>query len=124
MLHYGGPVDAADFPAMGVGQQVRSYASLNDSLPDDLHARHGLVTAAAGQWAYLVYGLPSLPGQMGAGVTTPEGKAVGVVVTLGVAPNPGANGVARLDALMAYAQAHAKLDMRLATAPLGGATVL
>jgi hypothetical protein len=124
MLHFGGPTGPADFAAMGAGQRVRSFADLNDSLPEALHSREGVVGASASPWAYLVYGLPSLPGQMGAGVTTPEGKAVGVVVSLGVAPNPGANGVARLDTLMAYAQKHAKLDMVVASAPLADNGVL
>lgn len=118
MLHYGGPVALSDFSGSPLGQRVRSYAALPDGLPDQLHAREGVVAGSAGSWAYLVYGEPSLPGQMGAGVTTPEGKAVGIVVSLGVTPNPGANGVARLDALMAYAEQHAKLPLKLMTADL------
>ncbi len=115
MLHYGGPVGLADFGAVSVGERVRSYANLSDGLPEALHARQGVVAAQVGSWAYMVYGEPTLPGQMGAGVTTPDGKAVGVMITLGVAPNPGANGVARLDKLMEYADEHAKLHMTLMT---------
>lgn len=124
MLRYGGPTGLAQFGAIGVGQRVRAFAALPEGAPEPLHERQGVVVARAGEWAYLVYGTPVVPGQIGAGVTTPEGKAVGVVVSLGVAPNPGANGVARLDTLMAYAKAHAKLDMTLVGAPLADAGVL
>lgn len=123
MEHYGGPVAPADFASISAGERVRSYANLSDGLPEALHAREGVVAAQAGSWAYLVYGEPTLPGQMGAGVTTPDGKAVGVMISVGVLPNPGANAVARLDKLMAYAHDHAKLTMELETAellPAGG----
>jgi hypothetical protein len=124
MLHYGGPVAIADFAGVSLGARVRTYANLSDGLPDEFHARESVIAAQAGSWAYLTYGQPTLPGQMGSGVTTPEGKAVGVVVSMGVTPNPGANGVARLDKLMGYAKEHAKLDMTLMTADLLGASVL
>jgi hypothetical protein len=52
---------------------------------------------------------------MGGPVLTPDGQAVGILVNLGVKPGAGANGVARIDALMQYARENAQLDMRLAT---------
>jgi hypothetical protein len=127
MLPVGGPVGPAAFSSLGVGARVRTFVNLDDGAPDASHVREGIIGATAGNWAYLVYGAPAIPGQMGAGVVTPEGGAVGVMVSLGVSPNPGANGVARLDTLLSYAKENAKLDMTLvgwdllATA-LGGST--
>ena len=109
MLHLGGPSGLADPSSAGLGARVKTYT--NDT------SQEGLVSGHAGDWAVLVHGIPpTLPGTMGRGALTPEGKALGVVVNLGVVPNPGANGVARLDTLMAYARDHAKLYMDLVTA--------
>lgn len=117
MLHYGGPTGLAESGEAGLGTRVKTYT--NDT------SQEGLVSGTAGEWALLVHGVPpTLPGGMGHGALTPDGKALGVVVNLGVAPNPGANGVARLDRLMAYARDHAKLYMDLVTAdPLEGGLV-
>lgn len=113
----GGPVALADGGAYAVGDRVRMF-SPSPRLPNGTEWREGVVSGAAGEWALLTYGvLPSAPGEMGGVVLDPEGRAVGVLVTLGVVPNPGANGVARLDTMMAYAREHAKLPMDLATWP-------
>src|SRR5581483_5994275 len=56
MLHYGGPTGLADFAQMGLGQRLRSFADLNDRLPEPLHARAGVAAPQASNWAYLVYG--------------------------------------------------------------------
>lgn len=113
LLRYGGPVALA--PHLATGERVRTYAPLADGLPDDAHQREGVVGGEIGEWAYLAYGVPALPGAMGSGAVTSDGKAVGIVVNLGVAPNPGSNAIARLDKAMAYAKEHAKLDMALVT---------
>jgi hypothetical protein len=117
MLHYGGPTGLAEGAEAGLGARVKTYT--NDT------SQEGLVSGTAGEWALLVHGVPpTLPGSMGRGALTPEGKALGIVVNLGVVPDPGANGVARLDSLMAYARDHAKLYMELVTAdPLDGSLV-
>ena len=109
MLHLGGPAGLAEASRAGLGARVRTYT--NDT------SQEGLVSGHAGEWALLVHGAPpTLPGGMGRGALDAEGKALGVVVNLGVVPNPGANGVARLDALMAYARDHAKLYMDIVPA--------
>lgn len=111
-LGLGGPTGMADPASLAAGDVLRSYRPGATS--------DAVVTTTAGDWAFLVYGLPpALPGQMGGAVLTPEGEAVGVEVNLGVTTIPGANGVARLDTMMAYAAKHAKLDMVLLTAPMG-----
>ena len=113
-LGTGGPVGLAEGSSMGVGDLLRIYRPGTTS--------DAVVTGEAGDWALLAHGLPpTLPGEMGGAVLTPEGQAVGVMVNLGVTTVPGANGIARLDRMMAYAAEHAKLDMVLVTAPLGDA---
>lgn len=111
MLHYGGPAGMADAAAVGMGALVKTYG--NET------GQTGVVTGRAGDWAFLVHNAPpTIPGGMGRGALTPDGKALGVVVNLGVMPNPGANGIARLDTLMTYARDNAKLYMDLVTADL------
>lgn len=114
ILGHGGPVGVADAGALATGDEVLTYGPALDGAPTRF--RQGVVTGRVDDWALLVHGAPPmLPGSMGSAVLTPDGRAVGITVNLGVAPNPGANGVARLDAVMAYALEHANLIMDLAT---------
>lgn len=111
----GGPIGLADATAADVGDHLRAYARA-PALPSQTDWREAVVTGRAGDWALLTHTvLPGSPGTLGGGVVDPEGRAIGVLVNLGVVPNPGANGVARLDALMGYAREHANLEMELAT---------
>jgi hypothetical protein len=118
MLGLGGPAGPADAAGVAMGDTLLTYAPPADILPDvpALAVRQSVVTGRAGDWALLTYGAPpGIPGRLGTGVLTPEGAAIGIVVTLGVVPDPGANAVARLDTLMAYAREHANLQMDLST---------
>lgn len=105
-----GPTGHADASGLGIGARLKQYVS-DPTLPE---WRDAVVTGKASEWALLTHSaLPATPGQMGGGVVDENGKAVGVIVNLGVSPNPGANGVARLDTLMKYADEHARLYMQL-----------
>lgn len=117
-----GPTGLADGASIGAGDRVRAFSPWPE-LPRETNWRDGVVTGRAGDWALLSYhappGKPGLAGQsslMGGSVLDPEGRAVGVLVTVGVVPNPGANGIARLDTLLAYAREHAGLIAELAGA--------
>lgn len=115
VLGYGGPTGLADIDALATGAEVLTYGPALDAAPAP-DVKRGIVTGRVDGWALLVHGMPpTLPGSMGTAVMTPDGRAVGHAVNLGVAPHPGANGVARLDAVMAYALEHANLMMDLAT---------
>lgn len=125
----GGPTGVANASALALGDRVLARADLPAPPPAAPGARDDeqeswrdfTVTGRAGDWAILVHGTPpTLPGDMGGAVLTPDGEAVGILVNLGLNPHPGANGVARLDTMMAYAREHANLDLVLATAPLLG----
>lgn len=117
LVRYGGPVALGDAEALGVGDQVFSYAEPTPGSPD-LGAWQAIVTQRH-DWGLLTYGVPpGIPGQLGSGVMTPDGRAVGLTVSLGLVPDPATNGVARLDAAMAFALEHANLEMSLLTWPL------
>lgn len=117
LLHRGGPTSTADAASAQVGDRV--LAHVNASHLESTPWRPGVVTGKVGDWALLVHApLPPLPGTMGGAVVDEQGRALGVAVSLGVIPNPGAVSVARLDALLDYARDNAYLDMQLATAEL------
>lgn len=116
MLVAGGPTGAADAAAVASGDRVRAFTNATTLLAPETAWHDAIITGRVGDWALLAHAAPpGTPGALGGGVVTPDGRALGVMVNLGVAPNPGSNGVARLDALMAYAKEHARLDMQLAT---------
>ena len=131
----GGPIGYADFDDLDVATPLRAYvnppafdapvtapglAPLRNAGPLDAIVgpswHDATITGAAGKWALLAHGAPpALPGGMGGAVVTPAGEAVGILVNLGVSNSPGANGIARLDSILAYAREHASLDMELGT---------
>lgn len=116
MLQTGGPTAAADPEAVAMGDRVRAYTNATAPLLPQTAWHEAVVTGRVGDWALLAHAAPpGTPGTLGGGVVTPDGRALGVLVNLGVAPNPGSNGVARLDTLIAYAKEHARLEMDLAT---------
>lgn len=114
-LAIGGPTELADGSTYGAGSRLRAFVPTADT-PNETHWRESIVSGDAGDWALLTYTFPAgAPGTLGGPVIDEEGRGVGILVTLGVMPNPGANGVARLDTLMAYAERNAKLPLALAT---------
>ncbi|MGB0652893.1 MAG: trypsin-like peptidase domain-containing protein [Thermoplasmatota archaeon] len=116
MFHFGGPTELA--PSVEVGETVLTFG--NTGLrpgPEELDRRQGLVVANGGDgWTHTVYtATPGLPGDSGSGVLTGDGRALGVLVTLGIAPLAGSNGVTNLLKAMDYAQENAGLQLQLAT---------
>lgn len=114
----GGPAGMGDASAAGLGTRVREHAGSPVGVAgrEPPTWREGVVTGRVGEWALLVHSpSPALPGETGGAVVDADGNALGVVVNVGVLPNPGANGVLRLDKALAYAAEHAKLPMLVAT---------
>lgn len=117
MLHFGGPV------ALGNSSEIRSLDKVltygNSGLragvePASWHEGAVLMTEAP--WTTTVYTVtPGVPGDSGSGVLSRDGAAMGVLVTVAVAPFPASNGVSHLDTLLAWAKDRAGIDVRLAT---------
>ena len=50
-----------------------------------------------------------MPGDSGSGVLSQDGEALGILVTVALAPLAGSNGVTSLDLALAYANGHSEL---------------
>lgn len=115
-LPEGGPERLRDGAAPTLGERLRLYSPVVGETP----WRDAIVTGSAGEWALIVHAAPpAVPGELGGAVLDADGEAVGILVSLGVVPNPGANAVARLDTILAYAREHAALPIDLATPSQG-----
>ena len=105
---FGGP-EGTDTDGAAMGEQVFTYG--NSSLRMGLtqlspHVGISLGTSGDG-WTTPVYTLtPGLPGDSGSAVMSQDGEALGILVTLALAPLPGSNGVTSLTKVLTYANAH------------------
>lgn len=112
---WGGPTSlGAD---AGFGERVHSYGSSSLRLGlDELSPKEGYVVGEdPSGWSRDVYTLtPGVPGDSGSAFLASDGAALGVLVTLQVAPLAGSNGVTDLAKAVAYTEAHTDLDVDLA----------
>lgn len=105
---FGGPA-GTDTDGAPFGSQVYTYG--NSSLRLGLtqlspHVGTSLGTSGGG-WTTTVYTVtPGLPGDSGSAVLSQDGEALGVLVTLALAPYAGSNGVTSIDLALQYANAH------------------
>lgn len=68
----------------------------------------------AGGWTHATYtATPGIPGDSGSGLLDDEGRAVGVLSTLAIAPLAGSNNYADLESALRYLEAHTDLDVEL-----------
>ena len=120
---WGGPVgigDATDF-----GEQV--YSVGNSSLRQGielLSPKTGIsLGTTGGGWTHPLYTLtPGIPGDSGSAFLDSEGKAIGVLSTLAIAPTPLSNNVSDIGLALDYLDEHGNLDVTLAngTEPFTG----
>jgi hypothetical protein len=111
---WGGPT-GIDTDGTAAGDQVWTYgnSSLRAGLsPLSPHTGISLGDDAAdGGWSHPLYTvLPGIPGDSGSGFMTADGKAVGVLSTLGLAPLPGSNNIGDLAKELAFAQAQSGIS--------------
>lgn len=104
---WGGPTGTG--PAVAATQRVYSYG--NSSLRvgiTQLSPKTGLsVGVAGGGWSTSVYtATPGIPGDSGSAFLDAQGRAVGVLSTLAIAPLVASNGVGSVDRELAYLQAN------------------
>src|SRR6476620_8567820 len=106
---WGGPT-GIDTDGTATGDRVYTYG--NSSLRggvEQLKPHTGASIgddAADGGWSHPVYTVtPGIPGDSGSGFMSADGKALGVLSTVAIAPLAGSNGVGDLGKELAYAQA-------------------
>ncbi|HLN77424.1 MAG TPA: hypothetical protein VK204_10295 [Nocardioidaceae bacterium] len=105
---WGGPV-GIDTDGAAAGETVYSYG--NSSLRggvEQLSPKQGSSLGTTGDgWTTPVYTVsPGVPGDSGSAFLDADGKALGVLSTLAIAPLAGSNGVGDLSHELAYAQAN------------------
>lgn len=123
---WGGPV-GIDTDGTDAGEKVYSYgnSSLRFGLTE-LSPKTGTSLGTSGDgWTHPVYTLsPGVPGDSGSAFLDGEGKALGTLSTLALAPLPASNGVGDLARELSYAQQHSGisgLELVLGTEPFSPA---
>src|SRR6476620_5839976 len=105
---WGGPT-GIDTDGTAAGDRVYTYG--NSSLRGGVSALspHTGVSlgddAADGGWSHPLYTItPGIPGDSGSGFMSADGKAIGILSTLGLAPLPASNNIGDLAQELAFAQ--------------------
>lgn len=105
---WGGPVglSGAQAPA---GSAVYTWGQSSLRPTSALSPKTG-VSLGGGGWTWDVYtATPGIPGDSGSGVLDAEGRALGVLSTVAIAPLAGSNGIGDLGHELAFARSHSGL---------------
>lgn len=120
--HFGGPTGITTTPT-AVGDRVLTYGNspLRGGLTQ-LSPKTGISVGDKGDgWSHNCYTVsPGVPGDSGSAFLSNDGKALGVLSTLAVAPLPGSNGVGDLSRELTYLNDHGGLgtvSLALGTEP-------
>jgi len=106
----GGPVGFAKaFPPVG----ATVYSVGSSSMRGSTEAKTGSVTARSSWTMTVRTGSPGVPGDSGSGFMGPNGGAIGVLSTLDLFPDTGANGVGSLYREVVFARSHGVPGLRL-----------
>lgn len=97
---------------MRTGEPVYTYAVPSGTNSEQLGPRTGVAASTDPEgWTHNVYlATPGLFGDAGAGVLDEEGRAVGVLTAIAVAPLPGSNSASSLALALQYAQKHSGIE--------------
>jgi hypothetical protein len=109
---WGGPV-GVDTDGTAAGARIYTYG--DSSLRAGISLLGPKVGVSLGSsahgWTTDVYTVsPGVPGDSGSGLMDGQGRAMGVLSTLALAPLPGSNGVGDLSRELKYARAHSGID--------------
>ncbi|GAA4371495.1 hypothetical protein GCM10023146_20830 [Nocardioides caricicola] len=111
---WGGPT-GIDTDGTAAGDRVYSYG--NSSLRagiEPLSPKTGISlgdSAADGGWSHPLYTVtPGIPGDSGSAFVSEDGKAIGTLSTLGLAPLPLSNNIGDLAKELAFAQQHSGIS--------------
>ena len=113
---WGGPVGVGD--ETDTLETVYSYGNSSLRLGlTQLSPKTGLSLGTMGNgWSHPIYTVtPGIPGDSGSAVLDSDGKAVGVLSTLAVAPLPASNNATDIGKAIAYMESHGGPDVTLAT---------
>ncbi|MCO8127599.1 serine protease [Acidimicrobiia bacterium EGI L10123] len=113
--HWGGPTSlGTDGPAAGTTVHSYGNSSLRFGITQ-LSPKTGLSLGTAGSgWTHQTYTLtPGIPGDSGSGLLDADGRAVGVLSTLALAPLAGSNNYSDLGSALDYLRAHTGRDIAL-----------
>ena len=113
---WGGPTGLND--TIGTGQKVLSYGNSSLRLGiTQLSPKEGYeVTEDGGGWSHQVATVtPGIPGDSGSAFMDKQGRALGILSTLALAPVPASNGVGDLTKELQYLAAHTSFNVTLAT---------
>lgn len=113
---FGGPV-GVEPDGTAAGDDVFTYG--NSGLRfgvSQLSPKRGKSVGTSGDgWTHTVYtATPGIPGDSGSAMLDQDGDALGVVVTVALAPFPASNGVTDVSRALQYANDHTGLDVALA----------
>jgi hypothetical protein len=113
---WGGPTALGTSTAMF--ETVYSYGNSSLRLGLDLlKPKEGYsLGQSGGGWTHTVYtATPGIPGDSGSAFLDSQGRAVGVLSTLAIAPLTGSNGVSDLSRSLDYANRHGGINAQLVT---------
>jgi hypothetical protein len=116
LRHFGGP-GGLRTAGTGLGSAVYSYGNspMRQGIAQLSPKRGWSIGTSHGGWNRQVYTVtPGVPGDSGSAVLDGQGHALGVLVTLQLAPFAGSNGVTDLARALDYANANAGIDIELA----------
>lgn len=122
---FGGPTAVGPTAGLGVGDQVYSFGNsgLRFGVEPVLSWKHGTVIAADAWSADLYSATPGIPGDSGSAFMDADGRAIGVLSTVALAPFPLSNAISGLESALAYEASHGGPAVQLATAPWVGGLV-
>ena len=125
--YWGGPV-AINTKGLDAGDEVYSYG--NSGLRGGIEAlspKTGVAVGddpADGGWSHSLYTMtPGVPGDSGSAFLDPNGRAVGTLSTISIAPLPASNNIGDLNKELNYAKAYSGISglrLALGTEPFKG----
>ena len=123
--HWGGPTaTSAPLPATGDTCYTYGNSSLRFGVTTLSPKQGTVVSNTAAGWSHQVYtASPGIPGDSGSAFLDKDGKALGVLSTVEIAPLAASNGVGDVGKEVAYMQAHSSfttLQIALGTEPFTG----
>jgi len=121
---FGGPI-GLNTAGTALGDKVYSYGNseLRGGIAQ-LSPKRGIILGDdAGGWTHTAYTVtPGIPGDSGSAFVDANGKALGILSTVAIAPLAGSNGVGDVAKELAYLHAHTSINAQLVngTEPFNG----